>query len=292
MDQQATWVEAALNGPWGRGIQPGNPVSVAEIVAEGIACAEAGAAIVHLHAYDEATGRQKDDWQIYARIIDGIRARHDVIVYPTIPLAGGPDASAPMDAEARFGAVRELARRKLIEWTVVDPGSVQFSSLAKLEGSDETGFLYENPESHFRHGLALCAAEGLHPSYAIYEPGFLRTGAALAKRYGCPAPIYRFMFSDGFSFGFPPEPYAVDAYLVLLRGCADDAAWMAAGLDVDLEPLFGPVVAKGGHIRVGLEDARFGERRGNRELVEEAVAAVEAGGGRVASSADVRRALR
>jgi uncharacterized protein (DUF849 family) len=67
---------------------------------------------------------------------------------------------------------------------------------------------------------------------------------------------------------------------------------MAAGLDVDLEPLFGPVVAKGGHIRVGLEDARFGERRGNRELVEEAVAAVEAGGGRVASSADVRRALR
>jgi hypothetical protein len=61
--------------------------------------------------------------------------------------------------------VRELAERKLIEWTVVDPGSVQFSALAKLEGSDETGFLYENPESHFRYGLALCAEEGLHPSY-------------------------------------------------------------------------------------------------------------------------------
>ena len=292
MHQQATWIEAALNGPWGRGIQPGIPVAVSEIVADGIACAEAGAAIVHLHAYDEATGRQKDDWQIYARIIDGIRAKHDVIVYPTIPLAGGPDASAPMTAEARFAAVRELARRKLIEWTVVDPGSVQVSSLAKLEGSEETGFLYENPESHFRHGLALCAQEGLHPSYAIYEPGFLRTGAALAGRYGCPAPVYRFMFSNGFSFGFPPEPYAVDAYLALLRGCADDAAWMAAGLDVALEPLFGPVIARGGHIRVGLEDARFGEGRGNRQLVEEAVAAVEASGGRVASSANVRRALR
>jgi uncharacterized protein (DUF849 family) len=229
MDGKATWVEAALNGPWGRGIQPGIPVSVAEIVADGIACAEAGAAIIHLHAYDETTGRQKDDWQIYARIIEGIRARHDVIVYPTLPLAGGPDVRAPMDAETRFAAVRELAKRKLIEWTVVDPGSVQFSSLTKLEGSDETGFLYENPESHFRCGLALCAEEGLHPSYAIYEPGFLRTGAALAKRYGCPAPVYRFMFSDGFSFGFPPESYAVDAYLSLLQGCVNDPVWMAAG---------------------------------------------------------------
>jgi uncharacterized protein (DUF849 family) len=291
MHQQATWIEAALNGPWGRGMQPGIPVAVAEIVADGIACAEAGAAIVHLHAYDEATGRQKDDWQIYARIIDGIRARHDVIVYPTIPLAGGPDASAPMTAEARFAAVRELARRKLIEWTVVDPGSVQVSSLGKLEVSDETGFLYENPESHFRHGLALCAQEGLHPSYAIYEPGFLRTGAALARHYDCPAPIYRLMFSDGLSFGFPPEPYAVDAYLALLRDCAAEPVWMAAGLDVDPVPVFGQVIAQGGHIRVGLEDARFGEKRGNRRLVEEAVACVEAHGGRAATAAEVRRAL-
>jgi uncharacterized protein (DUF849 family) len=292
MYRQATWIEAALNGPWGRGTQPGIPVTVAEIVTDGIACAEAGAAIIHIHAYDEATGRQKDDWQIYARIIDGIRAKHDVIVYPTIPLAGGPDASTPMDVEARFGAVRELARRKLIEWTVVDPGSVQFSSLAKLEGSEETGFLYENAEDHVRHGLTLCAQEGLHPSYAIYEPGFLRTGAALARRYDCPAPIYRLMFSDGFSFGFPPEPYAVDAYLALLRGRADGAAWMAAGLDVDVAPLFGHVIAMGGHVRVGLEDARFGEKRGNRQLVEEAVGAVEESGGKVATSADVRRALR
>jgi uncharacterized protein (DUF849 family) len=38
------------------------------IVAEGIAAAKAGAAIVHVHAYDEDLGRQNDDWQIYARI--------------------------------------------------------------------------------------------------------------------------------------------------------------------------------------------------------------------------------
>lgn len=291
MEQPKTWVEVALNGPWGRGIQPGIPVAVDEIVADGIACAEAGAAIIHLHAYDEVTGRQKDDWQIYARIFEGIRAKCDVIVYPTIPLAGGPDASAPLSPQERFEAVAELGRRGLIEWSVVDPGSTQFSSLASLENTDETGFLYENPESHFRYGLELCTQFGLHPSYAIYEPGFLRAGAALARRYGCPAPIYRFMFSDGFSFGFPPKPYAVDAYLALLEECAEDPFWMTAGLDVDPVPVFEHVIARGGHLRVGLEDARFGETRGNRQLVEEAVACVDRCGGHVAATADIRSAL-
>jgi uncharacterized protein (DUF849 family) len=37
---------------------------VAEIVADGIACVEAGAAILYMHPYDEATGRQEDDWRI------------------------------------------------------------------------------------------------------------------------------------------------------------------------------------------------------------------------------------
>lgn len=50
------WIEAALNGPWTRAKQPGIPVAVEDIVADGIACAEAGAAIIHAHAYDVTTG--------------------------------------------------------------------------------------------------------------------------------------------------------------------------------------------------------------------------------------------
>ena len=53
---QKTWLEVALNGPWTRGRQPGIPVTVKDIVEQGIACVKAGAAIVHLHAYDEAKG--------------------------------------------------------------------------------------------------------------------------------------------------------------------------------------------------------------------------------------------
>ena len=71
---QKVWIEVALNGSWGRAVQPGIPDTVEAIIAEGIACARAGAAIIHTHAYD-GSGPQTFDWQVYARIIEGIRRR-------------------------------------------------------------------------------------------------------------------------------------------------------------------------------------------------------------------------
>ena len=65
----------------------------------------------------------------------------------------------------------------------------------------------------------------------------MRLGAALERAYPqVPQCIYRFMFSDGLSFGFPPQPYALDAFLRLLADEALDAPWMIAGLDVNITP--------------------------------------------------------
>ncbi|MGH8686200.1 MAG: 3-keto-5-aminohexanoate cleavage protein [Burkholderiales bacterium] len=269
-----TWLEVALNGGWGRRRQPGIPVSVAEIVDQGVACVHEGAAIVHVHAYDEATGHQHDDPDIYARIIEGIRTRVDCIVYPTIP-AGGSQSAA-----ARFAAIEALACRGLLEWAVVDPGSVNLD-----------GFVYMNSDEHIRHGLDLAARHGFHPGYAIYEPGFMRLGARLAREIAPPQPIYRLMFSEGFAFGFPPAEYALEAYLRLLGQEAPGAPWMVAGLSVDVLPLAGAAAARGGHVRVGLEDAPFGAARSNVEWVRAAIRAIGAGGGAPATPADVRRSL-
>jgi len=286
-----TWLEVALNGPWSRRLQPGIPVRVEEIVEQGVACAEAGAAIVHVHAYDAATGRQKDDPDLYAAIIEGIRDRVDAIVYPTLPLAGGPDAPEGLDARARFAAVRSLAERGLLEWSVVDPGSVNFAHRADVT-RDRPGFVYLNPEEHVRAGLELAREHGFHPGYAVYEPGFLRLGAAIAARYpGMPVPVYRFMFSEDFLFGFPPRPYALDALLELLGACAPGASWMVAGLAVDVSGLVASAVERGGHVRVGLEDAPLGTRATNVELTGAAAGAIESAGGSLASAAEVRAAL-
>jgi uncharacterized protein (DUF849 family) len=269
-----TWLEVAVNGPWGRQRQPLIPVRIEDIVAEGVACVREGAAIVHVHAYDEASGRQRDDAHLYARIIENIRAQVDCIVYPTIPFGG------EHTPQSRFAAVDGLAQRGLLECAVVDPGSVNLD-----------GFVYLNPYEHIRHGLALAARYRFNPGYAIYEPGFVRLGAQLARETAAPQPIYRFMFSQGFSFGFPPARYALDAYLELLAHEAPGAPWMVAGLDVDILPLVGAAVARGGHVRVGLEDAPFASTKSNLDWVREARREIEIAGSSLASAADVRGAL-
>src|SRR6185295_3779283 len=102
METQKTILEVSLNGPWGRGRQPGIPVSVSEIVEQGVACAKAGAAVVHVHAYDESTGKPNEDANIYAAIIQGIQHQIDVIVYPTVSTTGMPPFAASETPQVRY----------------------------------------------------------------------------------------------------------------------------------------------------------------------------------------------
>jgi uncharacterized protein (DUF849 family) len=283
------WIEAALNGPWSRKRQPGIPDTVESIVADGIACVAAGACIIHVHAYDGG-GPQTFDWQVYARIIEGIRAKVDVPVYPSIPSAGIGVGPRPADAAGRFAHVEALAARGLLEFAVIDPGSVNFTEL-DIARDTPPAPTYLNPESHVRHALAFAARYGFHPAYAIYEPGFTRAGAALARALGAKTPIYRLMFSETFAYGFPPKPYALAAHCALLDDEAPGAPWMIAGLGVDIRPLIPETVRRGGHIRVGLEDAPFGTTQTNVQLVEEAVRLIRAAGGEPVTVTEMRAAL-
>ena len=289
--QNPVWLEVALNGPWSRERQPAIPVHADEIVEDAIACAAEGASIIHFHPYDPVTGRQRDDYEIYAPIIERIRAKVDVICYGTLPFAGDVDAKAALSPEKRYAAVEKLASAGLIEWSVVDPGSTNIST-RKDVASGKQGFVYSNPESHIRHGLDLCHRHKLTPSYAIYEPGFMRLGAALRRTVSdMSPPVYRLMFSDNFTFGFPPEEWAVEAYVRLLGIEEPDAQWMVAGLGVQIDPLVDFAVTHGGHIRVGLEDAPLGHAVSNVEQVRAARARIERNGGTTATAAQVRERL-
>jgi uncharacterized protein (DUF849 family) len=214
-----------------------------------------------------------------------------VVVYPTLPFAGSVDAPNMMTAAERFAHTETLAKRGLLEWAVVDPGSTNITRLDEIPAGKQ-GFVYANPESHIRLGLELASRYRFHPGYALYEPGFVRLGAALERAYPeVPQCIYRFMFSDGLSFGFRPRPYALDAFLQLLAEEAPHAPWMIAGLDVNITPLIAYAVERGGHVRVGLEDAPFGASTNNVQLVEDAVRVIRSVGKEPASIKDIRQAL-
>jgi uncharacterized protein (DUF849 family) len=275
-----TWLEAALSGPWSRKNQPRIPITVAEIVADGIAAANEGAAIIHVHPYDEATGRQKDDADIYARIIEGIRAKVDVIVYPTLPSDPQPGSELSGVGAHRHAPVEELARRGLIEWSLVDPGSVNLSGYDEI-AQDKVGSVYLNVESDARAGFATAEHYGLRPSCAVFEPGFIRLGAALAARFPrVKTPLYRLMFSEGYTFGFPPKLYGLEAHLATLADNAPHAPWMVGGLRCDITPLIEAAVNRGGHVRVGLEDMAYGCDRSNADLVAAGAREILRAGGR------------
>ncbi len=63
---------------------------------------------------------------------------------------------------------------------------------------------------------------------------------------------------------------------------------MIAGLGVDIRPLIPETIRRGGHIRVGLEDAPFGSTMTNVQLVEEAARLIRAAGAEPATVADMR----
>jgi 3-keto-5-aminohexanoate cleavage enzyme len=275
-----TIVEVALNGPWGKTRQPLAPIAVADIVADGVACARAGASVVHVHPYDERTGRQNDDLETYVRIIEGIREQVDVLVYPSAPFVDNDDIN-------RYGVTERLAERGLIQWATVDPGSLNIARHDDIAQS-RPGFVYRNSEAALNEALAMASRWGIVPSYACYEPGHIRLGAALhAMHLNAPTPVYRLMLSDEFTFGFPPRGYALEAYAALFSDLDLKAPVMVAGLGVDITHLIPDIVQRGWHLRVGLEDAAFGCPASNVDLVRRSVDLVHGMGGRVAKAEEV-----
>jgi len=284
-----TWIEVALNGAWTRRLQPRIPVTADEIVREGVDCVRSGAAIVHAHTLDPQTGRQNNDVENCTAFISGIKAQVDAIIYPTaVP---PPNRT---DWQQRYETIVELARRGLAEWGFIDPGSVNLwradTPAAPVYGDDRA--IYSNSPGFVEYAMQLAEKHNFHPAFACYEPGFVRHGAMLHRRHPrTPVPIYRFMLSSAFTFSFPPEGWALDAFVKLAEKVAPGAPWMVAGLDVDVLPLIPAVVAMGGHVRVGLEDAPHGTGHSNVELVEAAVAAIQRAGGEPATAAEVRKTL-
>jgi uncharacterized protein (DUF849 family) len=57
------------------------------------------------------------------------------------------------------------------------------------------------------------------------------------------------------------------------------------------EPMITYAVERGGHVRVGLEDAPLGAGKSNVQLVEEAAGLIRSAGNEPAGTKEIRRAL-
>lgn len=89
-------------------MSPHLPLTPAQIADEAVAAAEAGAAIVHLHARDPATGMPTTDVEVYRQFLTPIRQRCSAIVNIT---TGQPSLAATPEEvfQARLAAPKEFA---------------------------------------------------------------------------------------------------------------------------------------------------------------------------------------
>jgi len=232
------WIEAALNGAWSRALQPGIPIRSMRSYRKVSPARVPVPPIIHTHAYDGG-GPQTFDWQVYARIIEGIRAQVDVPVYPSYPPIPATTAGANpsfADATVRFAHIEALAARGLLEFAVIDPGSVNFT-LTATTSATKPADIYMNSRIPRPARARLRRAPRRSSGLCDLRAGFYaRRHGAGAKRPVSKRRSIVFMFSEQFAFGFPPRAYALAAHLALLEEEAGPAPWMIAGLGVDIRP--------------------------------------------------------
>jgi uncharacterized protein (DUF849 family) len=280
-------------------MSPHLPVTPAEIARQSIEAAEAGAAILHLHARDPDSGRPSADPAHFMGFLPAIRAGTDAVVNLS---TGG---SAVMGLEERLAG--PMAARP--EMCSLNMGTMNFALYPMLarptqwQHAWEEPFLRDSDDLVFRNTprdiagvLRLMGEErGARFEFECYDVGHLYMLAHFVERGMVRPPIF-VQFVMGVLGGIAAEP----GHLTHLKATADqlfgaDYLFSVLAAGRNQLPMAAMSAGMGGHVRVGLEDNLFIARgvlaRSNAEQVEKVRGIVEALGREVASPAEARAML-
>jgi uncharacterized protein (DUF849 family) len=282
-------LEVALNGITRPERNPAAPQHTDAIARDALACLDAGAAIVHTHT-DQPSLSPRAGAALYLEAYQPIlAARPDAILYPTTGLGA--------TFEERYDHHVHLAEAGAIRQGLVDPGSVNFGESGPDGRPLDVDFVYRNGPRDVARMIERCTRLGLGPSVACFEPGFLRATVAY-HRAGLlpPGTLVKLYFLErGYLAGGPPQfrvppiREALELYLAMLGDCG--LPWAVAVLGGSLldSPLASLALARGGHLRVGLED--FPDAKSNRDEVERARTLCERHGRRLATCGEAATLL-
>jgi len=244
-------------------LSPHLPITPDEIAAGAIGAAEAGAAIVHLHARDPETGEPTGDPDVFARFLPRIAAESDVIVNIT---TGG---AATMTVEERTSA----ARRFEPELVSLNMGSMNFGLYGMLRAVKEFRHDWEEPylegsrDRIFRNTFAdieaivgALAPRGTRFEFECYDVGHLYTLAHMLERGVVQPPLFvQTVLGILGGIGTHPEDL-VHVKRTADRLFGDDYVWSVLGAGRHQTRLVTVGAIMGGNVRVGLEDSLYLER--------------------------------
>jgi 3-keto-5-aminohexanoate cleavage enzyme len=273
-------ISAALTGVLARrDLCPAIPYTPAEIGEEARRAAEAGAAIVHIHARTPEGG---PDWSVdtFRAIKEEVRARSDVIVNFSTGAVGIPK-------EERVAHIRELRP----ELAALNMGSMNYAIFSHSRRQFVVDHVFANPFSDIRFFLETMNESGVRPEMECFDSGHIGNTAPLIE-LGILQPPYQFSLVMGVLGGIP----GTTRNLVHQAGSLPPGShWQVIGIGLNQWPLLAAAVALDGNVRVGLEDNFYLEEghmaRSNGDLVEKAAAMVREQGREPATIAQARAQL-
>lgn len=279
-------------------MSPYLPISAAQIAEAAVEAAQAGAAIVHLHARRPEDGRPDQSSEAFAPILHSIAERCDVVM--NITTGGSPF----MSVEERIGP----AARFRPEVASLNMGSMNFGLFPMLRrythfehgweaemlaGSRDV--VFKNTYRDIEYVLDTLNDSGTRYEFECYDTAHLHNLYYFWREGLVKAPLF-IQTVFGLLGGIGAHP---DEILHMKRTAdrlfGDNYVWSVLGAGAAQMKVAAMAAAMGGHVRVGLEDSLWigpgTLARSNAEQVRQVRRIIEGLGLEIASADDARAIL-
>src|SRR5260221_13770342 len=249
-------VTGAIHTP---SMSPHLPITPDQVVDPAIGAAEAGAAIVHLHARNPETGRPDQSPEAFGRFISRIKQRSNVVI--NLTSGGSPDMRVEQRVSAAHTFKPEVASLNMGSMTfALFPMLNRYKDLKHdwertyLEGTRD--LVFRNTFKDIEFVLRTCADNGTRFEFECYDIGHLYNLAHFLERGLVKPPLFvQTVFGILGGIGTHPED------VMHMRRTADrllgreNYRWSVLGAGRNQMPIAAMAAAMGGNVRVGLEDS-------------------------------------
>ncbi|PSC03680.1 3-keto-5-aminohexanoate cleavage protein [Alsobacter soli] len=287
-------VTGAIHTP---SMSPALPVTPEEIADAAIGAAEAGAAIVHLHARNPTTGQPDQTPEAFAPFLKVIKQRSNCVI--NLTTGGAPT----MTVQER---VRPAATFKP-EVASLNMGSMNFGLFGMLNRFKDfkhewepkylgnKDILFRNTYQDIEYVLTTLSETGTRFEFECYDTSHLYNLAYFLDRGLVKAPLFvQTVFGLMGGTGAHPED-VMHMKRTADRLFGDRFKWSVLGAGRHQLPIAAMAAAMGGNIRVGLEDSLWAGpgrlAQSNAEQVTSARRIIEGLGMEVATPDEARQIL-
>ena len=289
-------VTGAIHTP---SMSPHLPITAEQIADASVAAAEAGAAIIHLHARDPVTGKPDQRPEAFVPFLKSIKQRSDAVVNLT---TGG---TPYMTVQERMQPAKVLKP----EVASMNMGTMNFGLFPMLKRFKEFKFDWERPylegskDLIFRNTygdletvLTELSANETRYEFECYDTSHLYNLAHFVERGLVKAPFFvQTVFGILGGIGSHPDD-VMHMKRTADRLFGDDYRWSVLGAGRSQMPIAAMAAAMGGNVRVGLEDSLWIGRgrlaESNAEQVRQVRAILEGLGLEIATPSEAREILQ